>query len=100
MKFPALLLPIVLILINTIASALKAAGSFWNIISFLGQPIVAVGIGLMVAILMMDCPFSREAMLHEMEKGMASAILTIHISGLSIGCWVFQKRRNSCGSGP
>jgi len=80
-SFLPLLLPIVLILINTIASALKAAGNFWNIIFFLGQPIVAVGIGLMVAILMLGRPFSRETMLHEMEKGMASAGIIMLVTG-------------------
>ena len=70
-----------LILINTIASALKVSGNFWNIIFFLGQPIVAVGIGLMVAILMLGRPFSRETMLHEMEKGMASAGIIMLVTG-------------------
>ena len=80
-SFLPLLLPIVLILINTVASALKASGIFWNILIFLGQPIVAVGIGLLVAIFTLGRPFSRETILHEMEKGMASAGIIMLVTG-------------------
>ena len=80
-SFLPLLLPIVLILINTVASALKASGSFWNIMIFLGQPIVAVGLGLLVAIITLGRPFSRETILHELEKGMASAGTIMLVTG-------------------
>ena len=80
-SFLPLLLPIALILINTVASALKASGIFWNTVIFLGQPIVAVGLGLLVAILTLGRPFSRETMLHEMEKGMASAGIIMLVTG-------------------
>ena len=80
-SFLPLLLPILLILINTIASALKASGFFWGIMIFLGQPIVAVGIGLLAAIFILGRPFSRETMLHEMEKGMASAGIIMLVTG-------------------
>ena len=80
-SFLPLLLPIVLILINTVASALKASGSFWDVMLFLGQPIVAVGLGLLVAILTLGRPFSRETMLREMEKGMASAGIIMLVTG-------------------
>lgn len=79
--FLPLLLPIALILINTIASAWKASGRFWSIMLFLGQPIVAVGLGLLVAIFTLGRPFSRENMLHEMEKGMASAGIIMLVTG-------------------
>jgi len=79
--FLPLLLPIALILINTIASAWKASGGFWSIMLFLGQPIVAVGLGLLVAIFTLGRPFSRENMLHEMEKGMASAGIIMLVTG-------------------
>ena len=56
-SFLPLLLPILLILINTIAS------------------------GLLVAICILGRPFSRETMLHEMEKGMASAGIIMLVTG-------------------
>ena len=80
-SFLPLLLPIVLILINTVATALKASGLFWQILIFLGQPIVAVGIGLLVAIFTLGRPFSRDTILHEMEKGMASAGIIMLVTG-------------------
>ena len=80
-SFLPLLLPIVLILINTVASALKATGIFWNFMIFLGQPIVAVGLGLLTAIFTLARPFRRETILHEMEKGMASAGIIMLVTG-------------------
>ena len=80
-SFLPLILPIILILINTIASALKASGGFWKVMIFLGQPIVAVGIGLLVAIFTLGKPFSRETILREMEKGMASAGIIMLVTG-------------------
>ena len=49
-SFLPLIVPIVLILINTIASALGKTTGPMEILIFLGQPIVAVGLGLLVAI--------------------------------------------------
>lgn len=80
-SFLPLLLPIALILINTVASALGAGGLFWQILIFLGQPIVAVSIGLLVAIFTLGRPFSRESILHEMEKGLASAGIILLVTG-------------------
>ena len=80
-SFLPLLLPIVLILINTVASALKASGLFWEILIFLGQPIVAVGIGLLTAIFTLGRPFSRDTILREMENGMTSAGIIILVTG-------------------
>ena len=80
-SFLPLVLPIILILINTIASALKLTGLFWKIMIFLGQPIVAVGISLLVAVFTLGHPFSRDTILHEMEKGMASAGVIILVTG-------------------
>ena len=72
-SFMPLILPIVLILINTIATALGATEGFMSVIVFLGQPIIAVGLGLLVAIFTLGRPFDRQTILQEMEKGMASA---------------------------
>ena len=50
-SFLPILLPVVLILINTVSTATKMTGGIFTILIFLGQPIVAVGIGLLTAIL-------------------------------------------------
>ncbi|MBR0373007.1 MAG: GntP family permease [Mogibacterium sp.] len=80
-SFLPLLLPIVLILINTVASALGKTTGFIGFLVFLGQPIVAVGIGLIVAIFTLGRPFDRNTLLQEMEKGMASAGIIMLVTG-------------------
>ena len=62
-SFMPLILPIVLILINTIATALGATQGFMSVIVFLGQPIIAVGLGLLVAIFTLGRPFDRQTIL-------------------------------------
>ena len=42
---------------------------------------VAVGISLLVAVFTLGHPFSRDTILHEMEKGMASAGVIILVTG-------------------
>jgi GntP family gluconate:H+ symporter len=80
-SFMPLILPIVLILINTIATALGATEGFMSVIVFLGQPIIAVGLGLLVAIFTLGRPFDRQTILQEMEKGMASAGIIMLVTG-------------------
>ena len=80
-SFMPLILPIILILINTVASALKMTGGMMQPVIFLGQPIVAVGLGLMVAIFTLGRTLTREQALAEMEKGMASAGIILLVTG-------------------
>ena len=80
-SFLPLLLPIVLILINTVASAFKMTGGAMQPVIFLGQPIIAVGLGLLVAIFTLSRTLSREVALKEMEKGMASAGIILLVTG-------------------
>lgn len=72
-SFMPLIIPIILILINTVATAMGKTEGFMNVLVFLGQPIVAVGLGLIVAILTLGRSLDRHEALTEMEKGMASA---------------------------
>lgn len=67
-SFMPLLVPIVLILINTVATAVGATTGIMEILIFLGQPIVAVGIGLLVAIFTLGRKLDRHTCLSEMEK--------------------------------
>ena len=50
MSFLPLLLPIVLILLNTVLKAFNLTTGFYEIVIFLGTPIIAVAIGLVIAI--------------------------------------------------
>ena len=80
-SFMPLLVPIILILINTIASALGKNTGAMEILIFLGQPIVAVGLGLLVAIFTLGRKLDRHTCLSEMEKGMMSAGIIMLVTG-------------------
>lgn len=80
-SFMPLIVPIVLILINTVATALGLKGSFIEVLIFLGQPIVAVGLGLLVAIFTLGRKLVRQEALSEMEKGMMSAGIIMLVTG-------------------
>ena len=58
-SFMPLIIPIILILINTVATAMGKTEGFMNVLVFLGQPIVAVGLGLIVAILTLGRSLDR-----------------------------------------
>lgn len=80
-SFLPLIVPIVLILINTIASALGKTTGPMEILIFLGQPIVAIGLGLLVAIFGLGRNLDRHTALSEMEKGMMSAGIIMLVTG-------------------
>ena len=86
-SFMPLIIPIILILINTVATAMGKTEGFMNVLVFLGQPIVAVGLGLIVAILTLGRSLDRHEALTEMEKGMASAgiIMLVTSGGGALG---------------
>lgn len=80
-SFAPLFLPIILILISTVASAMGKTQGFMQIFQFLGAPIVAVGLGLVLAIVTLGRNFTREEAIKEMEKGMASAGIIMLVTG-------------------
>ena len=80
-SFMPLIIPIILILINTVATAMGKTEGFMNVLVFLGQPIVAVGLGLIGAIRTLGRSLDRHEALTEMEKGMASAGIIMLVTG-------------------
>lgn len=80
-SFLPILLPVVLILINTVSTATKITGGIFTILIFLGQPIVAVGIGLLTAIFVLGRKMSRKEILSFMEQGMMSAGIIMLVTG-------------------
>lgn len=80
-SFLPLLVPIILILINTVSSALGYTDGIMKIVIFFGQPIVAVGIGLLVAIFGLGRKLDRGHVISEMEKGMMSAGIIMLVTG-------------------
>ena len=80
-SFLPLIVPIVLILINTVASALGKTEGFMEILILLGQPIIAVGLGLLVAIFTLGRKLDRHTAVTEMERGMMSAGIIMLVTG-------------------
>lgn len=80
-SFLPLIVPIVLILINTVATALGQTAGIMEVLIFLGQPIIAVGLGLVVAIFTLGKNIERNEIIAEMEKGMMSAGIIMLVTG-------------------
>jgi gluconate:H+ symporter, GntP family len=81
MSFAPIILPIIFILISTIITAMKLKGTGADIFNFLGSPVIAVGIGLIVAIYGLSGKASREETINVMERGIKSAGIIILVTG-------------------
>ncbi len=80
-SFLPLLIPIILILVNTVATAMGKTEGFMSVLIFIGQPIIAVGLGLLVAIFTLGRTLDRHTALAEMERGMMSAGIIMLVTG-------------------
>jgi GntP family gluconate:H+ symporter len=82
LSFLPLIAPIVLILANTISKAAgRTEGLLFQTLIFLGTPIIAVGIGLLIAIYTLSLKISRKEALDKMETGIRSAGIIILVTG-------------------
>ncbi|MBS5787435.1 MAG: gluconate:H+ symporter [Clostridioides difficile] len=81
MSFMPIIVPIVLILISTVSSLFKYEGAMSEVINFLGSPIIAVGIGLIVAIYGLGAKYERKEIIGAMEKGIKSAGVIMLVTG-------------------
>jgi len=81
LSFAPILVPIILILLNTTLSALKVGGIGARFLIFLGQPIIAVLIGLLIAIYGLGAKLTRPEVLKELEKGVQSAGIIMLVTG-------------------
>lgn len=73
--------PIILIILNTTLTALKATKGVYNILIFLGTPVIAVSIGLIVAIYFLAGHMKRSETLERMEEGIQSAGIILLVTG-------------------
>lgn len=81
-SFLPLLFPIVLILLNNIFSAAGISSTgIGKVVTFLGTPIIAVGIGLLLAIFVLGRKMDRKTVLTEMDTGIKSAGIIILVTG-------------------
>lgn len=80
-SFAPLLVPILLILANTVSKAAGYTEGFFAVLIFLGTPIIAVGIGLLLAIYTLALHMPKNVVMAEMEKGIKSAGIIILVTG-------------------
>jgi GntP family gluconate:H+ symporter len=80
-SFAPIIVPIILILLQNVSKLLNITGTFKEVISFLGSPVIAVGIGLLIAIYGLGRKTNRKEFLSELEKGIKSAGIIIFVTG-------------------
>lgn len=79
--FAPIVVPLVLIFANTYISAVKMQGPIAEIFLFLGSPIIAVAIGLMLAIYLVGSHMSQKEAIKVMEDGIKSAGIILLVTG-------------------
>lgn len=70
-----------MIFFNTTLSALEITGGVWDYVLFLGQPIIALALGLVAAIYGLANYMKREEALERMEEGMTTAGIILLVTG-------------------
>lgn len=76
-----IVLPIILIFLNTTLTALELDNGMYGILIFLGKPIIAVSIGLLAAIYALAGSLSRAESLDRMEEGIQTAGIILLVTG-------------------
>jgi len=83
--FLPLVAPIILILINTVLNATLGAeakqATLVQVLTFLGTPIIAVGIGLLLSVYVLAFRSERKVVLADMEKGMRASGMILLVTG-------------------
>jgi len=81
LSFAPIVAPIILILFNTVLSAMKATGPAAQFLIFLGTPVIAVLVGLLFAIYGLGAKMDRKSILKQMEEGVTSAGIILLVTG-------------------
>lgn len=79
--FTPIAVPLILIFANTYISAVNLQGPVAEILLFLGSPIIAVAIGLLLAIYLVGGRMSRKEVIKIMEDGIKSAGIILLVTG-------------------
>jgi len=80
-SFAPIFIPIILILTATLIGEMKWSGSLAVMLKTMGNPVIAVGIGLLVAILGLSNNFPRKEVVHHMEGSIRSAGIILLVIG-------------------
>ncbi len=79
--FAPVVLPLVLIFASTVLTALELKGAWVDALLFLGSPIIAVAIGLVLALYCVGGRMSRREAIRVMEDGMQNAGIILLVTG-------------------
>lgn len=87
LAFAPIVLPIILIICRTVAINLMAESTIREVIVFIGTPVIAIGLGLLIAIVFLARKMSRSETLAAMEAGIKNGgkLLLITGAGGSLG---------------
>ncbi|MGM0436066.1 MAG: GntP family permease [Bacillota bacterium] len=82
MSFAPIAVPIVLILLNQVLDGFVGLSGFWaEFFGFVGSPVPAVAIGVIIAIYGLGYNMDRETALNRMQEGMRSAGVILLVTG-------------------
>ncbi|STZ76397.1 GntP family permease [Bergeriella denitrificans] len=81
LSFAPILVPLALILGNTVVSFLKYENEFANFLKMVGHPIIALIIGLLIAIYTLGRRFSKKELSRSIEEGVQSTGMILFITG-------------------
>ena len=81
MAFAPILIPIVLILLNTISSAVGMTGFAKSLFGLVGDPIVAVAIGLLIAIFGLAGKIDRKEVIGMLDNSIKDAGVIVFVTG-------------------
>ncbi|WP_106419160.1 GntP family permease [Salinicola tamaricis] len=80
-----IVLPIALIFLNTLVTALTGGGDtpgvFVQVVQFVGHPVIAVGIGVLAAVYGLVPKMPKDQVLAHLEKGVESAGIILLVTG-------------------
>lgn len=81
LSFAPIFVPILLILLGTVTKAMQLEGKMVAFLQFVGTPILAVGVGLLITIYGLAQNLDRKTVMEEVEVGIKSAGIIILITG-------------------
>ncbi len=97
-SFAPILIPIVLILFNTVSGVLGAKGAFKSFAGLIGHPIVAVGLGLLIAIYGLAGKRDRKEVVGILDKAMTEAGIIVFVTGAGGSLGAVLKATGAGGS--
>lgn len=81
MAFLPILVPVLLIVMGTVVTAMKLKGGFYDVLMGLGNPVVAVGIGMLAALYGLSMRFTREQVIEMTDKSVTQAGIILLVTG-------------------